>query len=208
MEGDAAALGHTLDYSGRGKSLHMCAKYCSACGSRLVGKWFEFERRFRNACDRCNSVHYENPRVLVWCYVYWSDKVVFCRRANAPAIGRWTLPGGFVEKCETLEAAVIREVREETGIDLNLPGVLLFRVTSLPHMNEVYVEFRSRLLAAPALMPGPETLEVEGFTQENVPRDELAFADMIPNYPDEFYECISANKFPIRSITVRAGEPL
>jgi hypothetical protein len=74
-------------------------------------------------------------------------------------------------------------------------------------MNEVYVEFRSELHRPPMMTPGPETLEVEGFTQAEIARRELAFAEMIPDYPDEFYRCVRANEFPIRSTVVRPVDP-
>jgi ADP-ribose pyrophosphatase YjhB (NUDIX family) len=188
-------------------SATMSAKYCRECGGRLDRKWLESELQLRAICCNCYSITYENPRVLVCCYLYWQDKLIFCRRANAPARGRWALPGGFVERGETLEAAVIREVHEETGIRLNPRNIALYRVMSIPHMNEVYVEFRSELVRPPQTIPGPEMLEVEGFTQAEIPRRELAFAEMIPDYPDEFYRCVRANKFPIRSTVVRPADP-
>jgi 8-oxo-dGTP diphosphatase len=45
--------------------------------------------------------------------------VLLVRRGRAPAAGQWSLPGGKVEFGERLEAAVIREIREETGIDID-----------------------------------------------------------------------------------------
>jgi 8-oxo-dGTP diphosphatase len=44
--------------------------------------------------------------------------VLLVRRAHAPAVGTWTLPGGKVEPGETVERAVVREVREETALDV------------------------------------------------------------------------------------------
>ncbi len=50
--------------------------------------------------------------------------VVLVRRNNPPRVGQWTLPGGKVERGETLERALVREIREECGLDVRV-GVLL-----------------------------------------------------------------------------------
>lgn len=45
-----------------------------------------------------------------------SERILLIRRGNPPAQGRWSLPGGRIESGETAEAAIVREVREETGL--------------------------------------------------------------------------------------------
>src|ERR1700722_15803870 len=179
------------------------ARFCAECGGSLEHRWLEVDHRTRQVCVLCGSIHYENPRILVSCYMHWRDRVVFCRRAQAPARGLWALPAGFVEMSETLEEGVVREIREETGLLVDPRGVALFRLISLPHISEVYVEFRVELSAEPTFSPGHETLEVALFAQHDVPRDELAFGDVMPSYPDEFFKCVRMREFPIKSVPIR-----
>jgi len=53
-----------------------------------------------------------------------SGKVVLIRRAREPLKGHWSLPGGAVELGEPLDAAIVREVREETGLDVEVGPVV------------------------------------------------------------------------------------
>ncbi len=51
-------------------------------------------------------------------------KVVLIRRGKPPLEGRWTIPGGTVELGETLEEALVREMEEETGLQVEPAGLL------------------------------------------------------------------------------------
>jgi len=50
--------------------------------------------------------------------------IILIKRKNKPFRGYWALPGGFVECGETVESAVIREAKEETGLDINIEGIV------------------------------------------------------------------------------------
>lgn len=66
----------------------------------------------------------ERPVVGVGAVIQVDDRIVLVKRAHAPMAGQWTLPGGTLEIGETLEAAVVREMREETGLEVEVASVL------------------------------------------------------------------------------------
>ena len=52
-----------------------------------------------------------------------NDSAILIKRKNPPYKGSWALPGGFVEYGETVESAVLREVKEETGLEIDLDQI-------------------------------------------------------------------------------------
>lgn len=62
----------------------------------------------------------ERPIIGVAAVVIENDKVALVRRGRPPAYGEWSLPGGAVELGETVEKAVIREVSEEIGLEVEV----------------------------------------------------------------------------------------
>ena len=66
----------------------------------------------------------ERPIVAVGAVIVDGDRVLLVKRANEPLKGEWSLPGGAVEIGETLERALVREAREETGLDVEVGPVV------------------------------------------------------------------------------------
>ena len=64
------------------------------------------------------------PIVGVGAVIVDEGKVVLVKRRHEPLAGRWSLPGGTLEVGETLKAAVIREMREETGLEVEVGPLL------------------------------------------------------------------------------------
>jgi ADP-ribose pyrophosphatase YjhB (NUDIX family) len=54
----------------------------------------------------------------------FAGRLLLIQRGHEPALGRWSLPGGRLEPGETSAQAVVREVREETGLDVEVSELL------------------------------------------------------------------------------------
>ncbi len=148
-------------------------KYCCECGAPLIIAIPEGEDRQRHVCEQCGTIHYQNPKIIAGCIPEWEGRILLCRRAIEPRLGLWTLPAGFMELGETLEQAATRETLEEACATVD--ELHLYTVLSLPHVDQVHVFFRSRLIQ-PTFAPGLESLETSLFHEDEIPWGELAFS--------------------------------
>ena len=76
--------------------------FCPNCGVKTVLRVPEGDNLVRAICDGCNSIHYQNPKIVVGCIPEWEDKILICKRAIEPRYGLWTLPAGFMENNESV----------------------------------------------------------------------------------------------------------
>ncbi len=146
--------------------------YCTHCGTSLRTGIPEGDDRPRYICDSCGTIHYQNPKLIAGCIPIWQDRILLCKRAIEPRLGYWTLPAGFMELGETLPDAARREAREEANIEVELESV--YTIFSLPHISQVYVFFRARMLEE-RYSAGLETLEARLFREDEIPWNEISF---------------------------------
>lgn len=66
----------------------------------------------------------DQPIVGVGAVIICNGKILLEKRKNEPGRGKWSIPGGLVELGESLEQTVIREVKEETGLDVADPEII------------------------------------------------------------------------------------
>ena len=126
-------------------------------------------------------MEYRNPTPTVDVVVYRQHtsvnrlEVLLIERANPPQ--GWALPGGFVDEWEMVETAAIREVQEETGLDVNLNGLLY--VYSNPsrdsRQHNLSVVFTAEVLMDTLITPtaGDDAQQAQFFNVESLPS--LAF---------------------------------
>ena len=102
------------------------------------------------------------------------DSVVLLRRAQKDrAHGSWILPGGYINRGETVEAAARREVKEEVGLEVALNGLL--GVYSYEGNPVIVIALEAGVLAGDLEGEPREALDVRSFAAPEIPWDELGF---------------------------------
>ena len=146
--------------------------FCSHCGGPVALVVPSGDTLPRYVCPACATIHYQNPKMVVGAIPEWEDKILLCRRAIQPKHGLWTLPAGFMENGETTAEGAARETWEEALARVEIGA--LYTLYNLPHINQVYLMFRAKLLNLD-FGPGTESLEVALFDEAEIPWDALAF---------------------------------
>lgn len=114
-------------------NFHHTFKYCPKCGSSKFITHNEKSKR----CEECGFVYYLNPSAACAAFIINDDgHLLVCRRGKEPAKGTLDLPGGFTDFDETVEQAILREIKEELGGEVILARYLF----SLPN-DYLYSDF-------------------------------------------------------------------
>jgi ADP-ribose pyrophosphatase YjhB (NUDIX family) len=147
-------------------------KFCSNCGHAVEVRVPPGDHLPRFVCPACDTIHYQNPRIVAGCVPTQAGRILMCRRAIEPRRGYWTFPAGFMENGETMQDAARRESVEEALATVEIGSLL--SIVHVLHADQVHVTFRARL-ARPEFGVGPESLEVVLCEEDALPWDEIAF---------------------------------
>ena len=151
-------------------------KYCASCGIPLETQ--TLEGIVRPVCPQCGRVVYYDPKVAATAVVERAGLVLMLRRAVLTGYGLWSLPGGYVDRGEVVEEAAAREVREETGLQVQISGLVgLFSEEGHPVVVAAYAAIET----GGKLEAGPEALELGFYPMDSLPtlafpRDRLILA--------------------------------
>ena len=134
-------------------------KYCSNCGSsNLEFKIPEDDNRKRYCCSDCGTIFYTNPNLVVGTLSTFDNKILIAKRSIHPRKDKWTLPAGFLENAETMQAGALRETLEETQAEAEI--IKPYTVISLPHISQIHVFYLAKLLSG-SFGPTNESSEVK-----------------------------------------------
>jgi ADP-ribose pyrophosphatase YjhB (NUDIX family) len=141
-------------------------QYCPACGQRLVEQ--VIDDRLRQVCLACGRIHWRNAKPCAGALVVRNGKVLLVRRAVEPFRGYWDIPGGFCEADEHPADAAIREVREETDLEIELTGPLGMWIDDYEGRTTLNVHYLARPLSR-HLVPGSDADGAAWFAPDALP---------------------------------------
>jgi mutator protein MutT len=154
-------------------------KFCPHCGS----SGFQINNENSKKCGGCGFVLYKNPLAAVACIIRDDmGRIMVMRRAKNPAVGTLDLPGGFVDLDETAESAVVREVQEETNLDVEIVRFLF----SLPNHYDwmgydtatLDMFFECRVVGGELNLDKSENSEIMFLAPDDINLDDFGFASI------------------------------
>ena len=147
--------------------------YCSNCGSdKITRKTPVDDHQLRLTCSSCESVFYENPKIVVGTIPIFNNKILLAKRGIEPQKGKWNLPAGFLEVNETLEEGATRETVEETNAEISKLKVhSIYQSKS----NHLYIFYLAEL-SSEKYNTTTESTDIRFFNIEDIPWDTLAFS--------------------------------
>ena len=139
-------------------------RYCYKCGAAVSRQLRD--GKVRPVCTACGVVVFVDPKVVVVVIAEVDGKVVMVRRDMEPGRGKWTVPGGFVDRGEVVEEAAAREFLEETGLTVEVTG--LVGVYSREADANILVGYAGNVVDG-KLAAGPETQAAGLFDADALP---------------------------------------
>ena len=148
-------------------------KFCPKCGGMLLPKNIEGFERLQ--CGGCTFIFYQNPIPAVGAILMRENQILLVKRKYEPKVGAWCLPAGFLEFSESMEEGLIREVKEETNLEIRVGD--LFQVCDArddPRSHIVLVVYKGEIVHGD-LKPGDDALDAHFFHLNALPNN-IAFS--------------------------------
>jgi len=137
-------------------------QYCSRCGTKTLQKPGERGKE----CPECGELFYPRISPAVIVLIRKGHEVLLARSPNFPP-GVYSLVAGFVEPGESAEAAVIREIKEEVGIEVK--NIRYFGTQAWPFPNSLMIGFTAEYNSGDIRPDGFEIEDAQWFSAEKLP---------------------------------------
>lgn len=149
-------------------------KFCPFCSSRLTPGTFDNTIRMACSDDNCDYIHYQNPVPAAGAIILENKKILLVKRAHPPGIGDWCIPAGYMEWNEHPTETTIRELAEETGLEVRILSFFeVYSGTDDPRSNAVLMLYLAERVGG-ELKAMDDALEVKYFGFDELPEN-IAF---------------------------------
>jgi len=138
-------------------------KFCPQCGSKVLVKKVDEESRLCCESESCNYVFWNNPTPIVGAIVERDNEIVLVRNKGWPE-GIFALVSGFLEAGETPDECVLREVKEELGLEAKIESFIGYY--SFFEMNQLILAFHVK--ARGDIVIGDEIAEIKTLPPEKL----------------------------------------
>lgn len=156
-------------------------KFCPLCKTEM--ETTTFNHRQRKVCPDCGFVDYHNPAPAAGIVVINNHKLLLVKRADEPRKGDWCIPAGFMEWDESPGDCAVRELKEETGLDIELGKLFnIYNGTDDPRTNALLILYFGRVVGGDPVA-GDDAAELQFFGENEIP-DNIAFAAHIEAIAD------------------------
>jgi ADP-ribose pyrophosphatase YjhB (NUDIX family) len=149
-------------------------KFCPRCGHRFSLEDLHIPNQPQLLCHHCQFVFYLDPKLVVVAVVLNKErnKVLLLQRNEEPGKGLWAFPGGHVERGQDLFEAIKNEVKEETGLTVEIQEI----ISTLSSPEDGLIQLTYEAIAEHEEV----TVNIESkkgcfFYFDEIPWDQLAF---------------------------------
>jgi NADH pyrophosphatase NudC (nudix superfamily) len=162
--------------------------FCPNCTSRMG--LTSIENRDRPVCPNCGLIQFRNPSPAVAVLVVSENRFLLGKRLAGVSQGKWATPSGYIEYEEDFLTTGIREVREETGLEIKIDAILNVASSFISPSSHFFSVYLLASVIGGELRSGDDFSEAQWFEFGGL-LPELAFeedAHMIARY--------ASNNFP------------
>jgi len=167
---------------------HNGYQWCPRCRAQLVID--EIEETVRPHCPSCGFIYYQNPAPAAGAVIVEDARLLLVKRSVQPGMGDWCIPAGFTEWSEHPQQTAVRELKEETGLDIAIDSIFdIFFGMDDPRTHAVLVLYHAHTVGG-ALTAGDDAADARFFAFDEIP-DNIAFQahrDAIALYRKRFLD--------------------
>lgn len=145
---------------------HLELNYCPRCGHALEDR--EVFGRVRRFCPACEKPVFREHKVAAGVLVERGGQVLLVRRRLNPRQGLWSFPAGFVDFDEAPAEAAARECREETGLEVDITGLLDVIAEAKQGYADMIIVYRASIVGGD-LRAGDDADQVAFFASHKLP---------------------------------------